>query len=125
MGADLADMQLISKFNEGFRLLLCVIDIYSTYAWVISIKDKKWITIASAIQGILDESKHKPNKIWVDKGSEFYNRSMELFLQNNDMEMYSTQNEEKSVIAERFIITLKYRIYEYMTSISKMCLLIN
>ena len=80
MGADLADMQLISKFNEGFRLLLCVIDIYSTYAWVISIKDKKWITIASAIQGILDESKHKPNKIWVDKGSEFYNRSMELFL---------------------------------------------
>ena len=125
MGADPADMQLISKFNEGFRLLLCVIDIYSTYAWVISIKDKKWITIASAIQGILDESKHKPNKIWVDKGSEFYNRSMELFLQNNDMEMYSTQNEEKSVIAERFIITLKYRIYEYMTSISKMCLLIN
>ena len=125
MGADLADMQLISKFNEGFRLLLCVIDIYSTYAWVISIKDKKWITIASAIQGILDESKHKPNKIWVDKGSEFYNRSMELFLQNNDMEMYSTQNEEKSVIAERFIITLKYRIYECMTSISKMCLLIN
>ena len=125
MGADLADMQLISKFNEGFRLLLCVIDIYSTYAWVISIKDKQWITIASAIQGILDESKHKPNKIWVDKGSEFYNRSMELFLQNNDMEMYSTQNEEKSVIAERFIITLKYRIYEYMTSISKMCSLIN
>ena len=61
----------------------------------------------------------KPDKIWVDKGSEFYNRSMKLFLQNNDIEMHSTDNEEKSVIAERFIRTLKNKIYEYMTSISK------
>ena len=57
----------------------------------------------------LDESNHKPNKILVDKGSEFYNRSMKSFLQNNDIEMYSTHNEGKSVLAERFIRTLKIK----------------
>ena len=66
-------MQLISKFNKGFRFLLCVIDIYSKYAWVIPLKDKKGITITNEFQKFLDESKHKQNKIWVDKGSEFCN----------------------------------------------------
>ena len=67
-------MQLINKFNKGFRFLLCVIDIYSKYTWVIPLKDKKRITITNAFQNILDESNPKPNKIWADKGSEFYNR---------------------------------------------------
>ena len=75
-GADLADMQLLSKFNKGIRFLLCVIDIFSKYAWVIPLKDKKGITITNAFQKILDESNRKPNKIWVDKGSEFYSRSV-------------------------------------------------
>ena len=75
-GANLADMQLISKFNKGFRFLLCIIDIYSKYAWVIPLKDKKGITIINAFQKTLDEINRKPNKIWVDKGSKFYNRSM-------------------------------------------------
>ena len=72
-GADLADMQLLSKFNKGFRFLLCVIDIFSKYAWVVPLKDKKGISIANAFQIILKESNRKANKIWVDKGSEFYN----------------------------------------------------
>ena len=109
-------MELISKCNKGFRFLLCVIDNYSKYAWVILLKD---ITIASAFQKILKESNRKPKKIWVDKGSEFHNRSMKSWLEKNDIEMYSTHNEGKSVIAERFIRTLKNKIYEYMTSISK------
>ena len=67
---------MISKFNQRFRFLLCVIDIYSKFAWVIPLKAKKGITITNAFQKILDESNHKPNKIWVDKGSEFYNRSI-------------------------------------------------
>ena len=71
-------MQLISKSNKVFRFLLCVIDIYSKYAWVVPLKDKKVITIIKAFQEILDESELKPNKIWVDKGSQFYNRSMKL-----------------------------------------------
>ena len=72
-GADLADMQLISKFNKGFRFLLCVIDIFSKYTWVVPLKNKKGVSIVDAFQKILDESGCKPNKIWVDKGSEFYN----------------------------------------------------
>ena len=74
-GADLADMQLISKFNKGCRLLLCVIDIFSKYAWVVPLKNKKGISIVNAFQKILKESDRKPNKIWVNKGSEFYNNS--------------------------------------------------
>ena len=72
-GADLSDMQLISKFNKGFRFLLCVTDIFSKYAWVIPLKDKKYTSINNAFQKILDKSTRKPNKIWVDEGSEFYN----------------------------------------------------
>ena len=74
-GADLADMQLISKFNTGFRFLLCAIDIFSKYAWVNRLKDKKGVSIVNAFQKILDKSACKRNKIWVDKGSEFYNSS--------------------------------------------------
>ena len=74
--ADLADVQLIGKFNEGFKFSLCVIDIYSKYAWIVSLKDKKGVSIANAFQKILKKSNRKPNKIWVDKGGEFYNRSM-------------------------------------------------
>ena len=72
-GVDLADMQLWSKFNKGFRFLWCVIDIFSKYAWVIPLKDKKGISIVNAFKQILKESNHKTNKIWVNKGSEFYN----------------------------------------------------
>ena len=74
-------MQMIGKFNKGFRFLWCVIDIYSKYAWVIPLKDKKGITIPEAFQKILHESKRKPNKIWVDKDSEFYSRSMKSWLE--------------------------------------------
>ena len=61
----------------------------------------------------------KPNKIWVDKGSEFYNSSFKIWLKDNDIEMYSIHNEGKSIVAERFVRTLKTKIYKYLTSISK------
>ena len=118
-GVDLADMQLLSKFNKRFRFLLCVIDIFSKYAWVIPLKDKKGISIINAFQIILKKSNREPNKIWVDKGSEFYNNSFKKWLKDNDIEMYSTNNEGKSVIAERIIRTLKNEICKYMASISK------
>ena len=66
-------MQLISKFNKGFRFLLGVIDVFSKYAWVVPLKDKKGVTITNAFQKILKESNRKPNKIWVDEGIQFYN----------------------------------------------------
>ena len=75
-----------------------------------SFKSKKGTTITNAFQKRLNESKRKPNKIWVDKSSEFCNRLIKAFVKNNDIELYSTHNEDKSVAAERFIITLKNKI---------------
>ena len=106
-GVGLADMQLLSKYNKGIRFLLCVIDIFSKYAWVVPLKDKKGISIVKAFQIILKQSNKKPNKIWVDKGSEFYNAYFKKWFQGNDIAMYSTHNEGKSVVVERFIRTLK------------------
>ena len=121
-GVGLADMQLINKFNKGTRFLLCVIDIFSIvskYSWVVTLKDKKGVTIVNAFQKVLDRSNRKPNKIWVDKGSDFYNSSFIKWLKGNDIEMSSTYNQGKSVVAERFIRTLKNKNYKYMTSISE------
>ena len=86
-------MQLISKFSKGFRFLLCVINIFGKYAWVVSLKDEKGISVVNAFQKILKEFDRRPNKIWVDKGSEFYNNYFKKWLKNNDIEMYSIHNE--------------------------------
>ena len=80
-------MQLIIKFNKRFRFLLCVIDIFSKYAWAVPLKDKKGVSIVNAFQKILDDSNRRPNKIWVDKGSEFYNNSFKKWLKHIDIEM--------------------------------------
>ena len=107
---------MISKFNKRFR---CVIDIYSKYPWAIPLKDKKGIKITNAFQKILGTSNSKTNKIWVDKGSEFCTRSMKSWLEKNAMEMNSTNNEERSVVTERFIRTFKNKMCKYMTLVSK------
>ena len=111
-------MQLISKFNKGFRFLLSVIHIFSKYGWVIPLKDRKGISIVNAFQKILKESDRRSNKIWVDKGSEFYNNSFKKWLKDNT-EMYSIHNEGKSVVAERFLITLRNKIYKLDFDIEK------
>ena len=98
---------------------MCVINIPSKYAWVIPLRDKKGITVTNDFQKILDESNHKPNKIWIDKDSYFYNRAMTSWLEHNTIEMYSKHNEGKSVVAKKFVRTLKNKIYKYMNSISK------
>ena len=113
-------MQLIIKFNKRFQFLLCLWCLWK-YAWVIPLKYKERITITNAFQKILDEFILTPNKIWEDKANEFWNISMKSVFQNNDteIEMDSTHNKGKSVVAERFIRALKNKIYKYMTSISK------
>ena len=78
-------MQLICKFNKVFRFSLCVIDIFNKYAWVAPLKDKKSVSIVNAFQKIFKESNEKPNKIWVDKGSEFYYNSFKKWLKGNDI----------------------------------------
>ena len=74
LGVDLADMQSLSRYNKGIKYLLCVIDLFSKYAWVIPLKDKKGTSIVNGFQKIISEGR-KPNKIWTDQGSEFYNNS--------------------------------------------------
>ena len=77
-----------------------------------ALKDKKGKTVLNAFIEIVNESNRKPNKLWVDQGRKLYNKLMQEWLQNNDIFMYSTHNEDKSVIAERFIKTLKARVYK-------------
>ena len=109
-------MQLLSSYNKGIRFLLCVIDIFNKYAWVVPLKYKKGVSIVTAFQSILKQSNKKPNKIWVDKGSKFYNACFKKWLGDNDIVLHSTHNEGKSVVAERFIRTLKSKIYKYIIS---------
>ena len=110
-------MQLISQLNKGFKFLLCIIDIFSKYFWVVPLKDKKSVSIVNAFQKRLNDSARKWNKIWDDKESEFYNSSFKKWLISNDIEMYSIHNEGKAVVAERFIRTLQTKIYKYMNLI--------
>ena len=91
----------MSRYNKGIKYLLFAIDLFSKYAWIIPLKDKKGTSIVNAFKNILSDSNRKPNKIWVDQGSEFYNKSFKDFLKMNNIEMYSTFNEGKSVVAER------------------------
>ena len=92
---------------------------FSKYAWVVPLKDKKGINFVNAFQRILDSSKIKPSKIWIDQGVDFYNNFFKKFLKENTIEIYSTYNEGKSVVAERFIKTLKKKIFKHMTAVLK------
>ena len=96
-----------------------VIDIVSKYSWVVPSQDKKGVSNVDAFSKILNDLNGKPNKIWFDKGSEFCNSSLKKQLKDNDIEMFSIHNERKYVVTERFIRTLKNKIYKYMTSVSK------
>ena len=82
-------MQSLSKYNKEIKYLLCAIDLFSKYAWVVPIKDKKWTSIVNVFKKIISK-KRNPNKIWVDQGSEFYNKYFKNFLKINNIEMYST-----------------------------------
>ena len=118
-GVDLADMQSLSRKNKGVRYLLCAIDLHSKYAFVIPLKDKKGISIANEFNKIIKQSSRKPNRVWVDQRGEFYNNVFEKWLSDNDINMYSTYNEGKSVVAEIFVRTLKNKLYKHMTATGK------
>ena len=112
-------MQSLSRKNKGVKYLLCALYLFSKYAFVIPLKDKKGISIVNAVNKIIKQSNKKPNKIWVDQGSEFYNCVFKKWLSDNDIIMYSTFNEGKSVAAERFIRTLNNKLYKHMTATAK------
>ena len=97
---------------------MCAIDLFSKYVWVLPLKDKRGISIVNAFQKIISKGR-KQNKIWVDHGREFYSKLFKRFLKINAIEMYSTYNKGKSVVTERFIRTLKNKIFEYTRAVSK------
>ena len=108
-------MQSLRKYNKGIKYSLCAIDTFSKYALVVPLKDKRRI---NAFQNIIS-GQRKPNKIWVDQGGEFHIKLFKRFLKINNSEMYAIYIEGKSVVAERFIRTLKNKILKQMTAVSK------
>ena len=107
--ADLVDMQVFAKFNRGVKYLLAVIDIFSKYGWLIPLINKTGKSVASALKNIFKE--RKPEKMWVDKGKEFYNKDVKDLI-----ELYSTENEEKSSVVKRWIRTMKEKMWKYFSA---------
>ena len=109
--ADLVDMQAFAKENDGVKYLLTVIDIFSKYGWIIPINDKSGKSVAAAFEKFFKDDR-KPLKLWVDKGKEFYNKDVKSL----GMELYSTENEEKSSVCERFNRSFKERMYKFFSA---------
>ena len=114
--ADLAKMGSLSSFNCGVKYLLCVIDVFIKYAWVKPLKYKKGQTLFRSFVKIVNKSERKPNKLRDDQRRELDNSLMQKWLDHNDILIYSSQNEAKSLVDERFIKTLKGKIYTKMTA---------
>lgn len=113
---DLASMESFSGDNDGYRYILCVIDVFSKFAWCIPLKNKTGQSILTSVQSIIKNSKRQPEKIWVDRGSEFYNKIFQTWANKENIVIYSTYGESKSVVVERFIRTLKEMITRQFTS---------
>ena len=112
---DLADMQSMQKFNNGYRYLLVCIDVFSKYAWVIPLKNKTGPSLVDALKKILSSGR-KPQKIFTDQGTEFLNRHVQAFMNEENIHLYTTYNETKASIVERLIRTLKIGMWRYFTA---------
>ena len=102
-------MQAFSEYNNGIKYLLSVIDIFSKFVWIIPLKRKTGQEVANAFSRIL--KKRSPSKMWVDKGREFYNKDVQKLV-----ELYSTENDEKSCVIERFNRTIKEKMFIYFSA---------
>ena len=112
--SDLVEMQQFSKWNKGYRYLLMVLDVFSKYGWIIPLKDKKGETVMNAFKIILKEGR-KPHYLWTDKGKEYYNKHVKELLDKNKITLYSTENEEKSSVCERWNRTIKSKMWKQFT----------
>ena len=107
-------MQKFAKFDKGYRYLLTCIDIFSKFAWVIHLKDKKGINVKNALEKIFKQ--RKCEYLWTDRGKEFYYKQVPDLLKENNIKLYSTYNSEiKSSIIERFNRTFKNMMYKKFT----------
>jgi hypothetical protein len=110
---DIADFSYYKDFNDGYIFALCVIDVFSKFAWVTPLKTKSAQEVNKAFKDIIKYSKRKPKFVWVDQGTEFYNKIFEQTLKSQNIQMYSTFGEHKASVVERFIRTLKDWIYRH------------
>ena len=121
--SDLVDMQKLSKWNKGYKYLLMVLDLFSKYGWMVPLKTKTGLEVSKAFESIFRQNKvlgvkgtgSKPKKLWVDKGKEYYNKNVLDLLAKNNIEIYSTENEEKSSVCERWNRTVKEKMYKRFT----------
>ena len=114
--ADLVDVQQLKRHNKGVNYLLTVVDVFSKYAWVVPIKQKTGLQVASALTTLFKTSKRSPQKLQTDDGKEFYNKHVAKVLKDNGVHHFSTSGDTKASVVERFNRTFKQRLYRYMTT---------
>ena len=112
--SDLVEMQQFSKWNGGYRYLLIVLDLFFKYGWIVPLKDKNGETVTEAFKTIFTEGR-KPQYLWTNKGQEYYNKHMKELLEKNGITLYSTENEEKSSVCERWNCTIKTKMWKQFT----------
>ena len=113
--ADLVEVGKLAKFNKGYKYLLTVIDIFSKYGWMLPIKNKTGECVAQALNIIFQQGR-SPSRLWTDKGKEFYNRNVQNLLDKYKILLYSTENEEKASVVERWNRTMKQKMWKYFTA---------
>ena len=112
--ADLVEMIPLARYNKGYKYLLMVIDVFSKYGWIVPLKTKTGVEVANAFEKLFKE--RIPARLWTDKGREFYNKTMKELLNKKKIILYSTENEEKSSVAERWNRTMKRNMWKYFTA---------
>ena len=113
--ADLVEMQKYSKWNNGIRYLLMVIDVFSKYGWIRGLPNKKTETVTEEFRDIIMKSNRKPKMLWTDKGTEFTSKNFRYFLAVKKIIPYYTENKEKSSVVERWNRTIKEKIWKMFT----------
>ena len=118
---DLIDRSSLSKYNKNYKFIFTIIDNYTKYAWAIPIKDKSGRSTTTAFKSLIEKAKRKPDKIWSDRGKEFYNETFLDFLKQNETQISSTKSDLKAVFVDRFNRTLLDLIKKPMYIEGKAC----
>ena len=118
---DLIDRSSLSKYNKNYKFIFTIIDNHTKYAWAIPLKDKSGKSTTTALKSLIEKTKRKPDKIWSDRGKEFYNKTFLNFLKEQNIQIYSTNSDLKAVFVERFNRTLLDLIKKPMYIEGKAC----
>ena len=113
--ADLVDMSSLARFNRGYKFLLTCIDVFSKFAWVVSLRNKTGESLFNDFQSIVDRGR-SPEKLQIDKGTEFLNCNFQSLLKENSIHLFTTNSELKASVVERFSRTLKTRMWKLFTA---------